>query len=143
MHGEFATMVLYHSILIKVMLALLIGGLIIPFLSRDCAKTVKRMRIYMFVSHGLLSMIAFSGLIAFIFADLALNLSIVVMIIMFFAMIMIEVVKYKKILKNQKTEHCVKQARVTIFFYTLVNILMIAAMVVWKVMEAKSAVPLS
>ena len=143
MHGEFTEMVLYHSILIKAMLAVFVVGLIIPFLSSDCSKTVKRMRIYMFAAHGTLTMIAFSGVIAFVFADLAFTLSIVTMIVMFFAMIMIEVVKYKKILKNQKTDNCVKSARVTAVIFTLINISMLAAMVVWKIMEAKSAVSVS
>ena len=143
MHGEFTEMVLYHSILIKAMLAVFVVGLIIPFLSSDCSKTVKRMRIYMFVAHGTLTMIAFSGVIAFVFADLAFNLSIVTMIVMFFAMIMIEVVKYKKILKNQKADNCAKSARVTAVIFTLINISMLAAMVVWKIMEAKSAVSVS
>ncbi len=143
MHGEFAEMVLAHSILIKVMLAVFVVGLMIPFLSSDCSKTVKRMRIYMFVAHGTLSMIAFSGVIAFVFADLAFTLPIITMIVMFFAMIMIEVVKYKKILKNQKSENCVRSGRMTAVMFTLVNIAMLAAMVVWKIMEAKSAVPVS
>ena len=143
MHGEFAEMVLYHSILIKAMLAVFVVGSIIPFLSSECAKTVKRMRIYMFVAHGTLTMIAFSGVIAFVFADLPFTLSIITMIVMFFAMIMIEVVKYKKILKNQNAENCVKSGRMTAVMFTLVNIAMLAAMVVWKIMEAKSAVSVS
>lgn len=143
MHGEFAEMVLYHSVLIKAMLALLVVGLIIPFLSSECAKTVKRMRIYMFASHGVLTMIGFSGLIAFVFADLPMSLSIVAMIIAFFAMIMIEVVKYKKVLNNQKAQNCVKSGRVSTVMFTLLNIAILAGLVVWKIMEAKSAVPVS
>ncbi|KIM07663.1 MAG: hypothetical protein KU29_06635 [Sulfurovum sp. FS06-10] len=133
MFGEFNEMILYHSMLIKMMLAVLIVGLMIPFLSGECAKTIKRMRIYMFVSHGLLTMIAFSGMVAFVFADMAFNLSIVVMIVAFFAMIGIEVVKYKKILKS----------RLTAVMYTILNIAIIAGLVVWKIMEHKSAIPLS
>lgn len=144
MFGEFSEMVMYHAILIKIMLAVLVIGMIIPFLSSDCAKTVKRMRIYMFASHGLLSMIAFSGLVAFVFAEMSFTLSIIVMIVAFFAMIMIEVVKYKKILKGRADgTTCLKKARMTAVFYTIINIVIIAGMVVWQIMEAKSAVSVS
>ncbi|MBU1667795.1 hypothetical protein KKC13_05200 [bacterium] len=144
MFGEFEEMIFYHAVLLKLMLAVLVVGLIIPFLSSDCAKTVKRTRIYMFVSHGTLSMIAFSGLIAFVFADMSMTLSIAVMIVAFFAMIMLEVVKYKKILKDRtNSERCMKNARVTAVVYTLLNIAIIAGLVVYKIMEAKSAVPVS
>jgi len=64
---------------------------------------------------------------------MAFNLSIVVMIVAFFAMIGIEVVKYKKILKS----------RLTAMMYTILNIAIIAGLVVWKIMEHKSAIPLS
>lgn len=143
MFGEFEEMVLYHAVLIKLMLGVLLIGAIIPFLSKDCYQTVKRMRIYMFVSHGTLSMIAFSGFIAFVFADMAMSLSTGVMIVAFFAMIMLEVVKYKKILKNRNQQNCDKQARVTAVIFTLLNVAIIAGLVVWKIMEAKSAIPLS
>jgi|GEM_PF-2639577 len=143
MFGEFNEMVMYHSVLIKIMLAVLVVGLIIPFLSSDCAKTVKRTRIYMFVSHGTLSMIAFSGLIAFVFADISMSLSIGMMIVAFFAMIMLEVVKYKKILKGASNpENCLKKSRITAFLFTVVNIAIIAGMVVYMVIQ-KNAVPVS
>ncbi|HIC77668.1 MAG TPA: hypothetical protein EYP02_00660, partial [Sulfurovum sp.] len=70
MFGEFEEMVLYHSILIKIMLGLVLIGMIIPFMGKVCSKTIRRMRIYMFFSHGLLSMIAFTGMIALVFAQM-------------------------------------------------------------------------
>ena len=144
MFGEFEEMILYHAVLLKIMLAVLVVGLIIPFLSSDCAKTVKRTRIYMFVSHGTLSMIAFSGLIAFVFADMPMTLSIIIMIAAFFAMIMLEVVKYKKVLRGASNpETCLKKSRVAAVIFTLINISIIAGLVVWKIMEAKSAIPVS
>jgi hypothetical protein len=143
MFGEFEEMVLYHSVLIKVMLGVLIVGMIIPFLSAECSKTIKRTRIYMFVSHGLISMIAFTGMIAFVFAKMSWSLDIVAMVVAFLAMIGIEVVKYRKILNAGRAEGCVKKARVTAILFTLLNIAIIAALVVYKVMEVKSAVPVS
>lgn len=140
MFGEFAEMILYHAVLLKVMLGILVVGMIIPFLSSECSKTIKRMRIYMFVSHGVLTMIAFTGLIAFVFAKMEMSFDIIVMIVAFLVMIMVEVLKYKKILRAGNVEGCVKKARVTAVIYTLINIAIIAALVVYKIMEAKSAV---
>jgi len=140
MFGEFAEMILYHAVLLKAMLGILVVGMIIPFLSSECAKTIKRMRIYMFVSHGMLTMIAFTGLIALVFAKMDLSLEIIVMIVAFLVMIMVEVFKYKKILKAGTVDGCAKKARVTAVLYTLINIAIIAGLVVYKIMEAKSAV---
>ena len=143
MFGEFSEMILYHAVLLKAMLGILVVGMIIPFLSTECAKTIKRMRIYMFVSHGMLTMIAFTGLIALVFAKMDLSLEIIVMIAAFLVMIMVEVFKYKKILKSGTVEGCTKKARVTAVVYTLINIAIIAGLVVYKIMEAKSAVSAS
>ena len=143
MFGEFDEMVLYHSILIKAMLGLLLMGIIIPFLSSDCAKSIRRARIYMFFSHGLLSMIAFSGLTALIFAHISLTKDMMVMILLFFVMIMLEVLKYKKIQKGVlNKESCNKKARVNSVIFGLINMAIIAGMVVYMVTQ-KNAVPIS
>jgi len=141
MFGEFEEMIVYHALLLKIMLGILLIGMIIPFLGKECSATIKRMRIYMFVSHGLLTMIAFTGLIAFVFAKMDLQGDIIVMIGAFLAMIMIEVLKYKKILKAGESEGCAKKARTTATLFTLLNIAIIAGLVVYKIMEAKSAIP--
>jgi len=143
MFGEFDEMILYHSVLIKVMLGLLFIGIIIPFLSADCAKSIRRARIYMFFSHGLLSMIAFSGIIALIFAHMSLTRDMMVMIVLFFVMIMLEVVKYKRVQKGVlDKESCNKKARVNSVVFGLINMAIIAGMVVYMVAQ-KNAVPVS
>lgn len=143
MHGEFEEMIFYHVILIKVMLGLFFIGMVIPFLSGDCAKSIRRTRIYMFFSHGLLTMIAFSGLTALIFAHMSLTIDMILMIVLFFVMIMLEVFKYKKILRGViDKESCNKKARVTAVVFGLINMAIIAGMVVYMVMQ-KNAVPVS
>jgi len=141
MFGEFTEMIAYHSILIKAMLGVLLVGMIIPFLTSECSKTIKRMRIYMFVSHGLITMIAFTGLIALIFAKMDLNLEIIIMIVAFLVMIMVEVLKYKKILKAGTNDDCATTSRKSAILFTIINIAIIAGLVVYKIMEAKSAIP--
>jgi len=141
MFGEFAEMVTYHSVLIKAMLGVLLIGMIIPFLTTECSKTVKRMRVYMFVSHGLITMIAFTGLIALVFVKMDLSINIIVMIVAFLVMIMVEVLKYKKVLKAGSSDGCEKSSRKTVMLYTLINIAIIAGLVVYKIIEAKDAIP--
>jgi hypothetical protein len=141
MFGEFTEMIVYHAVLLKAMLGVLVVGMIIPFLSSECSKTIKRMRIYMFVSHGLITMIAFTGLIALIFAKMDLSMDIIIMIVAFLVMIMVEVLKYKKILKAGTTEGCAKKAKTSAIVFTLINIAIIAGLVVYKIMEVKSAIP--
>jgi hypothetical protein len=143
MFGEFEEMIFYHSFLIKAMLGLLVIGIIIPFLSSDCAKSIRRTRIYMFFSHGLLTMIAFSGLTALIFAHMSLTADMMIMIVLFFVMIMLEVVKYKKVLKGViDKESCTKKARVNAIVFGLINMALVTGMIVYM-MAQKNAVPVS
>jgi len=142
MFGEFEEMVLYHSILIKIMLGLVVIGMIIPFLGKVCAKTIKRMRIYMFFSHGLLSMIAFSGIIALVFSHTSINISIIFMIVAFFALIALTIIKYKKMLNTRiKKETCVRDMRVLAIQYGVIEIAVIMSLFISKIMEYKSAIP--
>ena len=143
MYGEFEEMIFYHAFLIKVMLGLLVIGMVIPFLSADCAKSIRRTRIYMFFSHALLTMIAFSGLTALIFAHMSLTTDMILMIALFFIMIMLEVFKYKKVLKGViDKESCTKKARVNTVLFGLINIAIIVGMVIYMVIQ-KNAVPIS
>ncbi len=144
MHGEFEEMVLYHAILIKMMLGILVIGMIIPFLSKECSVMIKRTRIYMFIAHGFITTVAFSGMVAFVFAQMPFNLSMAVMIFIYIFISVIETMKYLKMLKMQyESKLCVKSMRGIAIKYTLINIAIIAGMVVWKIMEHKSAVPVS
>ena len=144
MFGEFSEMVLYHSVLIKIVLGLVVVGMLIPFLGKSCSKTIKRMRIYMFASHGLLTMVAFTGVIALVFAKMSLNMSMILMIIAFFALIAIEVIKYRKMLNTRmKKESCVKDMRFMSLLFGVIEIVIIMSLVILKIMEYKSAVPVS
>jgi len=135
----FEEMILYHNILVKILLGLLIVGIIIPFLSKDSSQTIKRLRIYMFFFHGLVTTVAFSGLIAFVFGKIDFNLSILAMVALYIIISVLESLKYLKILKYSDNS----QIKVTNIKYTLINIVLIVALVVWKILEHKSAVSIS
>jgi len=144
MFGEFEEMIIYHSFLIKIVLGLLVLGMIIPFLSTSCNKTIRRMRIYMFFSHGFITSVAFSGLVALVFAQIDFNFSIFVMILVYILLSLFESMKYLNMLKVRfEAEVCVKKIRDISLKYTLINIAMVAILIVWKIMEHKSAVPIS
>jgi len=132
----FEEMILYHYILVQILLGLLVVGMIIPFLSKDSSKTIKRLRIYMFFFHGLVTTVAFSGLIAFIFGKIDFNMSILAMVALYIIISVLESLKYLKILKYSENS----QIKVTNIKYTLINIVLIVALVVWKIVEHKSAV---
>jgi len=143
MFGEFDEMVFYHSFLINLMLGLVVVGMIIPFIGKLCSKSIKRMRIYMFVSHGLLTMIAFAGLIAFVFSKMSWNISMIFMVIAFFALIGIEVIKYKKMLNTRNNkESCAKDMKLFAIQYGVIEIAIIMSLIISKSMEYKSAVPI-
>jgi len=144
MHGEFEEMVLYHAVMIKIMLGVLVIGMVIPFLSNICNTTIKRMRIYMFVAHGVITSVAFSGMVAFVFVQMSFNLSMAVMMVVYVLISVIETLKYLKMLKIRHQEaHCVGGMRTLSLKYTLINIAMVASLVIWKIVEHHHAVPLS
>jgi len=129
----FNEMVLYHFILIEILLAVSIIGFTIPILSKNYNLVIKRMRIYIFVFHGLIASVAFSGLVAFIFAKMELSLTIYAMILAFITIPTIESIKYLKILKTDN----IKAVNIK---YSIINISILLAFTIWKLGDYKSAV---
>jgi len=140
----FEEMILYHNILVKILLGLLVVGMIIPFLSSDSSKVIKRIRIYMFVFHGLVTTVAFSGLVAFIFGKMSFDLSTFIMIVVYILLTVLESIKYLKTLKlARESNTSIQKIRAISIKYILVNILLIVVLIVWKTVEHGSAVPIS
>jgi len=78
-------------------------------------------------------------LIAFVFGKIDFNLSILAMVALYIIISVLESLKYLKILKYSDNS----QIKVTNIKYTLINIVLIVALVVWKILEHKSAVSIS
>ncbi len=133
----FSEMVLYHSLLVYILLALEIVSLSILFLGSEYKKIVKKMRVYMFFFHGLTTTVAFSGLVAFVFAKMDFNLNIVAMIVVYILLSILESIKYLKILKKSKN---IKEIRVIGVKYTIINILLILALIVVEIIGKSHAV---
>jgi len=142
MFGEYDEMMIYHEVLVYLLLALLVFGMLIPFFSKDCAKTVNRKRIYMFFSHGFINIVAFAGLVGFVFVKMDFNMSMAVMILIYILLSGIESIKYLSMLKTLTSkETCDSQLKSISIKYSLINIAMVSGIVIYKVMEHSNAVP--
>ncbi len=119
----FNEMVLYHSILVYTLLLIVVIGFAIPFLNKNCNLTTKRLRIYIFIFHGIINSVAFSGLVTFTFAKMTFNLNILLMVVAYIAITTIESIKYLKFKKGCKKDINIR--------YSLINILILIAVIGW------------
>ena len=138
-------MIVSHSILVKVFLAFLVGGLFIPMMTAKKPLGFRKASfIYTMIFHAIATMIAFSGLIAMITGELGLTLSTIIMIVIWAALMYIEIKKYKLIkiakIENPETHKLLKGAFIKI---SMVQIFLVIVMVILKVMEVKGAISLS
>jgi len=138
-------MIVSHSILVKVFLAFLVGGLLIPMMTAKKPLGFRKASfIYTMIFQAIATMIAFSGLIAMVTGELGFTLSIIIMIVIWAALMYIEIKKYKLIkiakIENPETHKLLKGAFIKI---SAVQILLVAVMVALKVMEVKGAISIS
>ncbi|MEA3434045.1 MAG: hypothetical protein U9R13_05640 [Campylobacterota bacterium] len=138
-------MILYHSVLTKVFLGFLVVGMLIPMMTaKNPLGFRKSSFIYTMIFQAIATMIAFSGLVAMVTGEVGFTLSIIIMIVIWVALMYIEIKKYRLIkvakIANPETHKLLKGAFIKI---SAVQILLVAVMVVLKVMEAKGAISLS
>ena len=138
-------MIVSHSFLVKVFLAFLVGGLLIPMMTAKKPLGFRKASfIYTMIFQGLATMIAFSGLVAMVTGEVGFTLSIIIMIVIWAALMYIEIKKYILIkvakIENPETHKLLKGAFIKI---SAVQILLVAVMVILKVMEVKGAISLS
>ncbi len=139
-----AEMIVAHSILIKVFLAFLVGGMLIPMMTaKNPLGFRKASFIYTMTFQGIATMVAFTGLIAMVSGEMELSLSIILMIVIWALLMYIEIRKYKLIkmarLDNPETHTLLKGAFLKI---GILQILLVAIMVVLMVLKAKGIVAL-
>ncbi|WP_415406603.1 hypothetical protein ACLHDG_12620 [Sulfurovum sp. CS9] len=138
-------MIVSHSILVKVFLVFLVGGLLIPMMTAKKPLGFRKASfIYTMIFQAIVTMVAFSGLIAMVTGELGFTLSTIIMIVIWAALMYIEIKKYKLIkiakIENPETHKLLKGAFIKI---SAVQILLVAVMVVLKVMEVKGAISIS
>ena len=138
-------MIASHNFLVQVFVVFLIGGLLIPMMTAKKPLGFRKASfIYTMIFQAIATMIAFSGLVAMMTGELGLTLSTIIMIVIWAALMYIEIKKYKLIkvakIENPDTHKLLKGAFMKI---SAVQIFLVVVMVVLKVMEVKGAISLS
>ena len=135
---------LSHSILVKVFLGFLVGGLFIPVMTAKSPLGFKKASlIYTFMFQGIATMVAFVGVVAMFMGDLSMTVSTIIMIVIWAMMMYIEIRKYK-VIKVANTENPQTHSLLKGLFYKIsfVQILLVATMVVLMVLRAKGIIAL-
>lgn len=139
---EVAQILAGHSLLVKVFLGFLVGGLAIPFMTAKNPLGFKKASfIYTMIFQAIATMIAFAGFVAVFTGDLGWSVTTIIMMVVWGLMMFIEIKKYKLIkvahLENEQTFKVLKSAFVKI---SLVQVLLVVIMVVLMILKAKGVV---
>jgi len=139
---EVTQMLAAHSILIKVFLAFLVGGLLIPLMTaKNPLGFRKGSFIYTMMFQGIATMVAFAGLVAVFTGDLGWSVTTIIMVAVWAVMMYIEIKKYKAIklanIVNPETHKVLKSAFVKI---SIVQILLVVIMTVLMILKAKGTI---
>jgi len=137
-----AQMLAAHSLLVKVLLGFLVGGLFIPMMTaKNPLGFRKASFIYTMIFQALATMIAFVGIVAVFAGDLGWSATTIIMVVVWAVLMYIEIKKYKLIkianLENPETHKLLKGAFLKI---SSVQILLVAVMVVLMVLKVKGIV---
>jgi hypothetical protein len=139
---EVAQMLAGHSLLVKVFLAFLVLGLIIPFMTaKNPLGFRKGSFIYTMIFQAIATMIAFSGLVAVFTGDLGLSTTTIIMIAVWAVMMYIEIKKYKAIkLANINNPDIHKMLKAAFIRISIIQIFLVAIMVVLMILKVKGVV---
>jgi len=131
-----------HSILVKIFLAFLVGGLLIPVVTAKKPLSFRKASfIYTMIFRAIATMVAFTGLVAMVMGEYGFTLSIIMMIVIWGALMYIEIRKYKLVkiakIENQETHDLLKGAFLQI---SGLQILLVSIMVLLMVLKAKGII---
>jgi len=131
-----------HSILVKIFLAFLVAGLFIPKMTAKKPLGFRKASfIYTMVFQGIITMIAFTGLVAMVMGEMPFSIAIMIMVVIWAALMFLEIKKYKLIkvakLENPKTHNVLKGGFLKI---SVIQILLVTVMVVLMILKAKGLV---
>lgn len=137
------TMLMTHSILVKAFLAFLVIGLFLPTMAKAPLKFKKASFIFTMIFQALMTMIVFVGIISLVSGDMDFTPSTIIMVIVFAVMMGLEITKYKRIKKGDlEDESTFKTLRSSFMKTTIINILILVAMVVLMVLKSKGILAL-
>jgi len=131
---------LYHVVTINLFLFLLATNLLIPWLfRRNEMREIKATRITFFLFSSLLSMVAFTGVILFMIAELSWNTRMSLMVVAFITLTGIEVARSMKLRRLWlRGESGVSLS----WRYVLIEIVIIVAVIFFTIVDKKDAIPL-
>ncbi len=131
---------LYHVVTINLFLLLLLINLAIPWLfRRDEMREIKATRITFFLFSSLLSMVAFTGVILFMIAELSWNIRMSLMVAVFIALAGVEITRSMKLRRLWLRD---KSGMSLSWRYVLIEIVITAAMILFTIVDKKDAIPL-
>jgi hypothetical protein len=131
-----------HSILVKIFLGFLVVGLFIPAMTAKKPLGFRKASfIYTMVFQAIATMVAFTGLVAMVTGEMSLSIAIVIMIVLWGAMMFLEIKKYKLIkvakIENPNTHKVLKGGFLKI---SIIQILLVTIMVVLMVLKSKGII---
>ena len=131
---------LYHSIMVKLFLALLFVNLAIPSLFRsNSVRMIKMTRMSFFLFSALLAMVAFTGMILFMLMSVPWSMGMTGMVVVFLLLSVAEIIRSRKL-----REAWLKgESGISVSWpWVLIEITMTAVMIFAAALEGKDAVPL-
>ncbi len=131
---------LYHIVTINLLLFLLAINLLIPWLfRRNEMREIKATRITFFLFSSLLSMVAFTGVILFMIAELSWNTRMSLMVAAFIALAGVEISRSVKLRRLWFED----ESGVSLSWrYVSVEIMIATAMILFTIVDKKDAIPL-
>ncbi len=131
---------LYHVAMINFFLFLLAINLLIPWLfRRNEMREIKATRITFFLFSSLLSMVAFTGVILFMIAELSWNTRMSLMVAAFIALAGVEISRSVKLRRLWLED----ESGVSLSWrYVSVEIMIATAMILFTIVDKKDAIPL-
>ncbi len=130
----------YHSVMIKLFLVLLVINLWVPWIFRhDIMKEVRRTRITFFFFSAMLTMVAFTGAVLVLIAELPWDSGMTLMVLAWVLLSAVEITRSMKLTRLWREGKSVVSVS---WRYVMAEIAITTAMILFAVLDHKDAVPL-
>lgn len=132
------TMLTTHSALNYIFIAFIVLGFLVPMMVKEPLGFKKASFIYTMIFQAIITMIAFSGIVALVSGDLAFDMPVIAMIVVFAAMMGIEISKHKRIKKSDtEDEATFAMLRAGFTKASVLNLIIIVGFTVFMIAKSK------
>lgn len=132
------TMLSTHSALNYIFIVFILLGFLVPVMAKEPLGFKKASFIYTMIFQAIITMIAFSGIVALVSGDMPFNMPVIAMIAVFAAMMGIEISKHKRIKKgNTNDEATFAMLRAGFTKATVLNLIIIVGFTVFMIAQSK------